>query len=286
MGPGELLLTLGALMVLMSPVVFMVRRNHRAQLDAMTLASEDLGLPVHSTSMWGAGPSLRGTVDDLHVEVKRSGGGDNRSTFLTARVTGNVARDLRLADRDLRGTVKDTVATGDSLFDGAWHVDGPADLALALLDEETRAALMEHASDTAVMIRDGAVVVNCRQAGALSRCDLVVDTARAAVDIARRLQAPAGRVARALAQRARADSEVAVQARALSLLIAGHRETTPCEEALTALADHPSPDIKRLVMQARGVQAEGRLTVSEPEGDGGLSVADGAAGAVSVAKES
>lgn len=271
----ELLLIAGAVIAFTVPVWLLVRSGHRKVVSAMRLAAEDLGLALQAGSPWGRTPGLVGRIDGFDVSAAGVGG-QNRGRFLTVRIAGGgLDPALRVAEREASSTALTAarVMTGDPLFDGKWLVEGPAGQALALLDEPARAALLEAGVDVAIEARDGAVHV--RRLGGDTRWDLVVDAVRAGLEVARRLRPmPAARLPDRLAERAASDPEPAARAAVLGLLLREHPGHPALERALADAADDPAPEVRRLVLEARGTPADGRLSLSTGDTGGGVSVAD------------
>lgn len=277
----KLLILLGVAGLAYGIVYSLARMLHRQLVAACRLAADELGLEVEAGSVWGR-PRLHGRIDGIEVEVLGSGGGNNRGTRMHARAPGAACKELQLAERRAQGgrLVRDECSTGDGLFDGAWRVEGAPGLALAILDEETRSALLEAGVDVEILVRYGDVTVTW--SGGFGRWDLVVEGVQAALDVARRVgPVDADAVPGLLAQRACDDSDAAVRAAALGLLVREHRGHDACAGALVALADDASPEVRRLVLQAQGTPAEGRLALAE-SAEGELSLAGAEAGALTV----
>ncbi len=270
-----LLLLLAAVVLFVVPIWLLVRSGYRKVLAAMRLAGEELGLEVRPGSPWGQSASLAGRIDDLEVTA-RGVGGQNQGRYLEVWMSGGgLDPTLRVAEREARGPSLggQRVSIGDPLFDHRWLVEGPAGLALTLLDEPARSALLEAGVDVSVEAREGGVHV--RRVGGDVRWDLIVDAVNAGLEVARRLRPPpASELPDRLAERAATDPEPGARLEILRLLLRDHADAPATGRALEALADDPEPQVRRLVLQARGVDADGQLSLAEAGSEGALSEVD------------
>ncbi len=229
---------------------------------------------------WLQSPSLAGEVDGVRIELDSytTGGKNNRKTYTRARARAGLPPNLSFKPEHLgTGFIKlfagPDVEVGDEAFDDAVHIKGSQATVLALMDQSTRAWLMEELEDNRLRIEDG--VVRWEQSGVHKQVETMSAGLLRAADVARRLSADPRTVPDRLAQRVASDAYEGVRALALRLLIERHRDSEACERALKHAESDESPRVRRYLLEARGLSVEaGGLALAPDAGPtGGLSLA-------------
>ena len=146
------------------------------------------------------------------------------------------------------------VKTGDATFDEAIDVEGAATVALAVLDADTRTALISAANDRRFRVEDG--VLQVELAGASHDADQIVSIIERMVTLASHL-APGGKTKRErLLGNATADPSAGVRRKNLERLIDDHpaapETRRACQQSLV------DADASIVLLSARALGADGR----------------------------
>lgn len=209
------------------------------------LAARRLGLGYKR----GPPARLYGDYNGFGVEVRVTAGRRARLEFsvrpVMAGITLAPARLLRAGA---------LVKTGDATFDETIDVEGAATVALALLDADTRTALISAANDRRFRVEDGALHVEL--GGASHDAAEIVSIVERMVTLASHL-APGGKTKRErLLGNATADPGAGVRRKNLERLIDDH-PTAPetrraCQQSLV------DADASIVLLSARALGADGR----------------------------
>jgi hypothetical protein len=219
---------------------------------AWTEAANQLGLK-QSQSNGRPQRHLEGEFAGFSVTVEErvKTRGDSRST--TTHVTVNAPQTtslghfhIRRDDAWQRGITKifqkEELLVHDRAFDEQAYIEGAETTVLALLNQETRQAILRLFQLGSAEVKGGKV---CAQRGEVAESTVLVSMVRAAVAVAERLKPlPPKQVPLALASNARTDSNSWVRLRNLRSLVESfpqHQETLQTRQA--ALGD-PDPGVR------------------------------------------
>ena len=236
---------------------------------------------INEKRRWGFQPSLTGNTGRLHVQLDYYQCREGRHEYMT-RVTvsglGHGQLGLSLRQEGLTTAVSKAVGgheieIGDKAFDDEVYLQGPAPLARALLDAETRRLVLELLRGRTGTVWAG-LVNGVLQAGIPADPGVVPslhsredeDVLAGILSLARRLVAPADIPAR-IAENLRSEPEAGVRLQSLLTLVREFPEHPAAREVLLAAREDPDAEVRLRAGIALG--PEGRdvlLAVAGGEG--------------------
>jgi hypothetical protein len=268
-------------------VAFLVRsERRRAQLRAWRLAAAGAALSDVEVSEGGtfAGPALSGRSGALRVRLEGYRRGKyEHGTKIVISGLGHGAGGLSLRREGFGTAIEKRVIgereieLGDPGFDDEYFVQGQAPLALAILGPETRRGLsVLLRGQVAVVGREpvtvgaslvgGVLEVRVKESGLSGRREHVPAILAAALDVARRLVAPADVAAR-IAENVRHETEPGVRLQAVLALAREFGHHPAARATLLAARDDASEEVRLRAAMALG--EEGRETLLDLVGRAG-----------------
>ncbi len=254
--------------------------RRRAQLRVWRQAAERAGLAEVEDAEGGLfeGAFLIGGSGPLQVrlEAYRHGKYEN-GTKIVVTGLGHGAGGLSLRREGFATAFEKNVVgereieIGDSSFDEEYYVQGPAPLAVALLDPETRrklGALLRNrvaiptggSVEVDASLSAGVLEVRIKETGFSGNRERIPDILAAVLEVARQLVAPRDVAAR-IAENLRTESSVGARVQSLRVLAREFPRHPATREALLAGCQDPSEEVRLRAGIALG--EEGHATLLE-----------------------
>jgi hypothetical protein len=263
-----LALAVGGTAVLTVPLVMFARRRGRIRAWRAAVRRVGLAEVILSPGRWIAGPTLTGRSGELAVRLEdyRRGKYEVGSRILVSGLEHG-AEALSLKAEGIGSRLFGTeITVGDPEFDKLIHVQGPAPLALALLDSPTRRRVRGllhtnrvtangRSAEMSAVLDHGVLEIDIRDHPFDPQGEQVFQALQRAIATARRLVAPADLPAR-LGENFRRETEAGVR----------------LQIALTLAREFPQhQETHRVLLRARrDKSAEVRLRAAMALGEEGL----------------
>jgi HEAT repeat protein len=265
-------MTSGALLGLLCLVVVAWLASYlsmKSEVAVFQAAARELKLECRVSRLRGR-CRIVGFVGRMAIEVESHSGDDRPVTRFRLKSNGEIPPRFGLRpEHPLIGRQKSSadegVLTGDQVFDTNVHVSGPADLALALLDRDARAAVLDYVVRFKGQVGEGQLLVEYQEP--IRDEATIVATVRTMTRVAGQLQSTS--TADALRFNAENDPNPSVR-RANFLALASHPAGRKEDVERLALGD---PDAAHLLAgqglfdtdQSREVLAKTIANPREPE---------------------
>ncbi len=246
--------------------------QRRARFRSWRTAAQRVGLTDLQEEAGGLlrGGWLRGRSGplDIRLERRQDGGKERYRTLISIGGLGHGTGGLSLRREDFAATVRrflgSEIEIGSPAFDAAHFVQGPAALALALLDAETRRKLADLLAGSLqgrrvrAALRDGVLEVWPRERGRGLPAKQLAKLLEGVIDVARRLVAPSD-LASCIAQNLREEPEPGVRLQSVIVLARELPQHPATRQVLLAAREDASAEVRLRAAAALG--GEGRETL-------------------------
>ncbi|MEZ4470415.1 MAG: HEAT repeat domain-containing protein [bacterium] len=182
----------GGLTAFIGAIWWLGRTLNRRWARAVEQVAEALGLAVEPVSGLNGGVAAQGQIGRTTLRVERIGDAQGSGTFSRIIGSGSIPPDLELAPETVTAAVGKLlrgrdIEVGDAVFDRRMVVRGEEAVVRALLDDATRAAILEAPR---VGFRVAAGKVTVEQPGSVNDPEKLLRLARVGLRVAQALATP------------------------------------------------------------------------------------------------